>query len=471
VRGVLLVAVVGLAGCLRGAAAPVPEKPHFTGRTFPLLSTPALRLSIPGKLGERPIPILLDVARPLSLVATACFAGAPPRPEGKVRAPEPSGMREWAMVPLPGLRVGDVPLAGFSAGLTGEKFCAVTLGADVLSPYALTVDALRREVTFAASRSREAYAAEVAALQEDPAWEGHLLELSREPIGDWPLLAARIGQGDARLTGPLVLSTRDPFSRVALGPAESQGLRPLETAAGLPPRAILVDSVEVAVGLGVHPLAVETGAWASASSLGRLGPDVWGHFRATVDVQGGVLLLRRPRVLDSGSRQRCARTGTPGFDEEFCYALHTRTDPDGVLALSVAVYRDLPEGGRLHLEPLGEDGTPLQTGCRVGITFAQTSRGATTQHRLPWSSLALSMPECYAELASGKGYALALFEEGSLPECALTCAFVHEARTRRTLCECPPTPLGEGVSAAPRRAKSSRLPPPEERRLEPEDPK
>ncbi|ADO70080.1 hypothetical protein [Stigmatella aurantiaca] len=470
-RGVLLVVLWGLTGCVRGAAVPAPEKPHFTGRTFPLLSSPALRLSVPGRLGERPIAVLLDVARPLSLVATSCFGANPPRPEGKVRAPEPSGMREWAVVPLPGLQVGDVPLPGFSAGLTGEKFCAVTLGADVLAPYALTVDALRREVSFAPSRSREAYAAELTALQGDPAWEGHLLELSREPIGDWPLLAARVAQGEARLTGPLVLSTRDPFSRLALGAVEAQGLRPLETAAGLPPRALLVDSVEVAVGLGVRPLVVETGEWASASSLGRLGPDVWGHFLATVDVQGGVLLLRRPRVLASGSRQLCAQTGHPGFDEAFCYALHTRRDPDGVLALSVAAYRDLPEGGRLHLEPLGEDGAPLQTGCRVGITFAQTSRGATTQHRLPWSSLAQSMPECHAELASGHGYALALFEEGSLPECALTCAFVYETRTRRTLCECPPTPLGEGVSAAVRRPKPSRLPPPEERRLEPEDPK
>lgn len=469
-RRALLVALWVLAGCHR-SAAPAPEQGSFAGRTFPLLSSPALRLSVPGRLGAKQVPVLLDVARPLSLVATGCFEGKPPAPEGQVRAPEPNGMRKWEMVPLPGLRVGDVSLPGLSAGLTGETVCAVTLGTDVLAPYALTVDPLRREVTFTASRSREAYTAELTAPSADPSQETHLLELSREPTGDWPLLAARLSQGGARLTGPFVLATRDPFSRIAVGAAQAQGFRPLETAAGLPPRAILVDSVEVAEGVGVGPLVVETSGWSSPSSLGRLGPDVWGHFRATIDVQAGLLLLRRPRVLASGARQRCARPGAEGFDEESCYALYTRQDPDGSLSISVAMYRDLPEGGRLYLEPLGEDGKPLQTVCRAGFTFMPASRGATTQHRIPWPSLAQSMPECHAELSSVRGYAMALFEEENLPQCPLTCAFVHETRTRRTICECQPTPLGEGVSAAVRKPSPSRAPPPEEREREPEDPK
>ena len=256
------------------------------------------------------MPVLLDLDRPLSLVATACFEGKPPEPEGKVRAPEPTGMKEWAMVPLPGLRVGDVSFPGLSAGLTGEKVCSVTLGADVLAPYALTVDPLRREVTFTASRSREAYTAELTAAGADSSQEAHLLELSREPKGDWPLLAARVTQEGARLTGPFVLATRDPFSRLALEPAQAQGLRPLETVAGLPVRAIPVD---VGGGDGGRGRASRSSSrprtWPSPSSLGRLGPDVWGHFRATIDAQAGVLLLRRPRVLASGDRQRCAQTG------------------------------------------------------------------------------------------------------------------------------------------------------------------
>lgn len=469
-RRALLVALWVLAGCHR-SAAPAPERDSLAGRTLPLLSSPALRLSVPGRLGAKQVQVLLDVDRPLSLVATVCFEGKPPAPEGKVRAPDPNGMREWAMVPLPGLRVGDVSLPGLSAGLTGETVCAVTLGTDVLAPYALTVDPLRREVTFTTSRSLEAYTAELTAPGADPSQETHLLELSREPTGDWPLLAARISQGRARLTGPFVLGTRDPFSRIALRPAEAQGLRPLETAAGLPARAILVDSVELAEGLGVRSLVVETSGWNSPSSLGRLGPDVWGHFRATIDAQAGVLLLRRPRVLASGTRQRCARAGTEGFDEESCYAIHTRQDPDGSLSLSAAIHRDLPQGGLLHVEPLGEDGKPLRTGCQVGFTFMPSSRGATTQHRIPWPSLAKSMPECHAELSAVRGYALALFEEEYLPQCPLTCAFVHETRTRRTICECQPTPQGEGVSAAARTSSPSRAPPPEERQREPEDPK
>jgi hypothetical protein len=470
VRRALLVALGMLAGCHR-SMAPASEQGSFTGRTFPLLSSPALRLSIPGSLGGRRVPIMLDVDRPLSLVATSCFEGAPPPLEGTVRAPDPSGIREWAMVPLPGLRIGDVALPGFSAGLTREAACAVTLGADVLHPYALTVEPLRREVTFTVSRPREAYMSELTAPGADPSLETHLLELSREPTGDWPLLAGRVAQGEARLTGPFVLSTRDPFSRIAMGPAQAQGLRPLETATGQPARAMWVDAVEVAEGVGVRSLVVETSGWASPSSLGRLGPDVWGRFRATIDAQAGVLLLRRLRVLASGVRQRCARPGTEGFDEESCYGLHTRRDPDGSISVSATAYRDLPEGGRLYVEPLGEDGKPLQTGCRVGFTFTAGSRGATTQHRIPWPSLAQSMPECHAQLSAVRGYTLALFEDGNMPECPLTCAFIHETRTRRTLCECQPTPLGEGVSAAARKPTPSRAPPPEEREREPEDPK
>ena len=101
-----------------------------------------------------------------------------------------------------------------------------------------------------------------------------LLELTREPVGDWPLLAARVTQGESVLTGPFVLGTREPFSRLALGPAEAQGLHGLETTAGLPPRAFLVDAVEVSSGVGVAPLVVEAGVgWKNPTTLGRLGAD------------------------------------------------------------------------------------------------------------------------------------------------------------------------------------------------------
>ncbi|MCP3138834.1 hypothetical protein [Pyxidicoccus xibeiensis] len=478
VRGAFL--LVGLmclagAGCRRSTAAGPSRSQGFAGQTLPLLASPALRLTVAGRLGTRPVPVVLDVARPLSLVSRGCFPGEAPAPEGTVRAPEPAGgFRSWPVVPLPAFSVGPVVSPVRTAGLSGEKACAVTLGADVLEPYALTVDPLRREVTFSASRPREAYAAEAAAA--DPAREVYVVELSREPLGDWPLLAARVRQGEADLTGPFVLGTREPFSRLAVGPAEAQGLQPLETAANLPARTFAVDAVEVSEGVGARPLVVEAaGRWASPSSLGRLGPDVWGRFTATVDAKGGALVLRRPRVgppapaSSPGERRQCASSdGT--YSEEACYGLHVRREPDGSVSVSGAVYRDLPEGGRLHLEPVRPDGTRLEPGCGVGLSFPATSRGLTTQHRVPWASLSQALPACHAALASATGFKLALFEEGRQPECPTACAFVTEQASRRTVCECQPTPLGEGVGV-PSRTSPSREPPPEERELEPEDPR
>nr|BDT31975.1 hypothetical protein MFMH1_16440 [Myxococcus sp. MH1] len=568
VRGAFLLwlclGVMG-SGCHREVApGPSSRTEGLVGRTLPLLASPALRLTVAGKLGTRTVPVVLDVARPLSMVSQECFEGGIPPPEGTVRAPEiAGGFRAWPVVPLPALTVGGASVPLRTAGVSGEKPCSVTLGSDVLEPYALTVDPLRREVTFTASRSREAYVAETSA--SDAAREVHSVELSREPVGDWPLLAARVAQGESELTGPFVLSTREPFSRIALGPAEAQGLQPLETAANLPPRTFAVDSVDVAEGVGVRPLVVEAaGRWDSPSSLGRLGPDVWGRFTATLDAKGGVLVLRRPRVLaseasasrgtealgpdnvesvgrmqgsspDSGiasgggasskgarpdglstpapgpvaaledthdaapavsspgpaatpsevSREVSSPSGAPSsrltprqrcadahgvFSEEACYGLHVRREPDGTVSVVGAVFRDLPEGGRVHLEPVGAEGQRLEPGCAVGLSFPATSRGLTTQHRLPWPSLAQSLPACHAALTQAKDFRLSLYEEARQPECPTACAFVTETATRRTVCECQPTPLGEGV-AAPSRKKTSREPPPEERELEPEDPR
>ncbi|WP_407667459.1 hypothetical protein [Myxococcus dinghuensis] len=493
-RGAFLLAgLMVWGGCHRGTTSgPAPQAQSLSGMTLPLLASPALRLTVAGRLGGKAIPVVLDVARPLSLVAAGCFEGAAPSPEGTVRAPElAGGFRSWAMVPLPPLTVGASAVSLRAAALSGEQPCAVTLGADVLEPYALTVEPLRREVTFTASRSREAYLAEVAS--SDAAREAHAVELSREPVGDWPLLPVRVRQGEAELTGPFVLATREPFSRVALGPAEAQGLQPLETAANLPPRTFVLDAVDLSEGLGVRPLVVEAASrWQSPSSLGRLGPDVWGRFTATLDATGGVLVLRRPRVTPPTPQAPDAATGpdtaessprnasAPGwqrcsdahgvFSEEACYGLHVRREPDGGVSVVGAVYRDLPEGGRLHLEPVGAEGQRLESGCGVGLSFPATSRGLTTQHRLPWPTLARTLPACHEALAQARDFRLALFEEGPQPECPSACAFVTENATRRTVCECQPTPLGEG-GVLPSRKGASREPPREERELEPEDPK
>lgn len=480
-RGAWLGVLLGLAGCHSDTRPPVSQAPgDLVGQTLPLLPSPQLRLVVEGHLGARPVPVVLDVARALSAVSSGCWSDKTPPPpvSGSARVPDVSaaqgGLREWPLVRLSGLRVGPVALGPRGVGLTDERACSVTLGADVLAPYAFTVDPLRREVSFAKSHSRADALAQAPTDTADPAEEVHRLELSREPVGDWPLLAARLAQGGQVLTGPFVLATREPFSRLSLEAAQAQAILPLETVAGLPPRAYLLDSVEVASGVGVAPLVLEAGVgWRNPSTLGRLGPDVWGRFRATLDVQGDSLVLRRPRVETVEGRQRCTSPGEPQGGEareESCFKLFLRRGEDGRKALTGAVFKDLPEGGQLHLEPLGEDGKPLAMDCQVGFSFPPTSRGVTTQHLLPWPRLAQTLPECAEALKSVHGFALALFEEGPLPECANACVFVHQASTRRTVCECQPTPLGDAVVVPPR----SHLPQPptkKEREQEPEDPR
>ncbi|NPD29598.1 hypothetical protein [Corallococcus exiguus] len=471
-RGVLLAGCVLLGAGCHSAAPAGPSRPtSLAGQTLPLLSSPALRLTVAGRLGNRAVPVVLDVTRPLSLVSSSCFDGAPPAAAGTARVPESSGgHRSWPEVPAPPLTVGPVSPPLRTLLLSGETGCSVTLGQDVLFPYALTVDPLRREVTFTASRPREAYDAELRGT--DAVRESHVVELSREPLGDWPLLAVQVTQGGASITGPFVLGTREPFSRLSVDPALGLGLQPLETAAGLPPRTFVVDAVEVADGLGVKPLVMEAaGRWPSQSSLGRLGPDVWGRFTTTVDAQGGALVLRRPHVRtpEGGGRQQCAGEGG-AFSEEGCYGIFVRAEPDGAVALSGEVFRDVPEGVRLYVEPRGVDGQRLETGCQVGLSFPTTTRGANTQHRLPWASLEKTLPACHAALQGAKSYVVSLVEEGRQPECPTTCAFVTESASRRTVCECQPTPLGEGV-AVPTKGSGPQPPPVEERELEPEDPK
>jgi hypothetical protein len=355
-----------LAGCHREAGPAASEAPGtLVGQTLPLLPSPNLRLVVEGHLNGRAVPVVMDLARPLSAVSSGCWDEKKPAPPvvGSARVPDvyagPGGLRDWPLVRLSGLRVGRVPVGPRGMGLTDERACAVTLGADVLAPYAFTVDPLRREVTFEKSRPRSVLVAEAATPGADPAEEVYRLELSRDPVGDWPLLAARVTQGESNLTGPFVLGTREPFSRLAIGAAEAQGFQPLETGANLPPRAYLADAVEVTSDVGVKPLVLEAGVgWRNPTTLGRLGPDVWGRFRTTVDVQGDTLVLRRPRVEVVEGRQRCARPGSQNpeeFREESCFGLHVRRGAEGRMAVTGAVFRDLPEGGRVHLEPLGED--------------------------------------------------------------------------------------------------------------------
>ena len=282
----LVPCVLMLCGCHR-AAEPAAAPAELGGLVLPLQEGGGGALVVTGRLGAQPVPVALDVTRALSLVARACFPkGAPPEVRGRVRTPEASGAEvEWRTVRVEGLQLGAVPLPRQGMGLSGGKACEVVLGLDVLRPWALQVDPVRHEVALRPSQPRERYEAQ----------GGVVLELAAEPRGEWGVVAARVEGPDGALTGPFVLGTREPASRLA-GRART-------------------GRVELAPGLAACDVALPAGAeWTSATTLGRLGPDVWGRFHAVIDVQGRALLLRRVEVMDGGATTDCAVPTNPPPD-------------------------------------------------------------------------------------------------------------------------------------------------------------
>jgi hypothetical protein len=167
---------------------------------------------------------------------------------------------------------------------------------------------------------------------------------------------------------------------------------------------------------------------------------VWGRFRATFDLGAGVLRLERPRLATARGVQRCPVGAGEGASEDACFSLHAEPGPGGV-EVSAAVWRDLPEGGRLYLQLMDAEGQPLATGCQMGFTFEPSDRGATVAHRVPWAGLEATLPGCARALSQARGAVLALFEEGGLSDCPGDCAFVTQPSTRRVRCGCPlPSP-------------------------------
>ena len=163
-----------LAGChparLPAAAPPAPG--GLAGQVLPLLPSPHLRLAVEGHLDGRPVAVVLDVARALSAVSSGCWDEQRPVPPvmGSARVPDaaalPGNLRDWPLVRVVDLRVGSAALGPRGMGLTGERACAVTLGADVLAPYALTVE---REVLAVATPLSRQLDAGTLALPADEA--------------------------------------------------------------------------------------------------------------------------------------------------------------------------------------------------------------------------------------------------------------------------------------------------------------
>jgi hypothetical protein len=452
--------LLSLAGCAAHGTGPAGSG-DLTGLTLPLKSSPGLKLAVDGFVEGRGAEVVFDVASALSRATTACFED-PPTTGNTVRIPRPDGEADNASeVVVRGLTFAQHRYRTFFAGLRQGDRCVVTLGNDALLPFSMSVDVALRTVTFARSQSADHWRAlALSPPAERLGFESHLLELTRDPRTDWPLLAVKVSQGPAQLVGPFVLSTGEPQSQISDEAAHQAGLRTgfellegIELPDGMqvPPelesfKGITFDAVELAPGVGVREGALRgvPGLFGrTRGALGVLGCDLWGRFDAVIDVAANVLLLQRPRVLESGEHQRCDRGGH--VDEESCFELEVAKTRAALVATGT-VWRALPEGGRLHLDfksPRGKISSP----CRMGLTFSPTDRGESTQHELPWDQLEQVMPACAGALKDASGVELSMFEDGALPECPGTCAFAQDLITGRVSCECQPQVAGAATDA------------------------
>lgn len=443
-RSCCLVLLLALSACPREVGPPASDT--LIGLEAPLLPGPGLRVAVPGRVGAVLAEVIIDVATPMTLVTKGCF-DVPMVSGTTVKVVDPMGDEDaYRVTRLGALTVADRRLVPTEAGLAEGERCTVVVGTDLLVNTAMQVDPARRLVRFVPSRARAEWVTAAEAL----GGEVQVLELSRDPRHDWPLLAARLTQPDATLTGAFVFSTRDRVSRVFEGPARAAGFTttadllqklelpkdvklPMELSAF---KGMVMDKVELAPGVGAQGVsfAVQAGqpAW---GVTGVLAADAWGRFELTVDVASGVLMLHRPRVLSAGQRSQCAR-GQEAPTEDACFELAQQPSASGVI-VTATVWRALPEGGRLYLD--FPDASPV---CRVGFTFDAGDRGRNTQHLVPWSRLFESMKSCADSLAGARRVSLALFEDSPLKECPGVCAFAQDLRTGRVSCECQPGPLG-----------------------------
>jgi hypothetical protein len=180
------------------------------------------------------------------------------------------------------------------------------------------------------------------------------LDLAKDPevIGyRW----LRLRQGDAVMTGAFVLATGAAQTVLAGGPAREAGFRTLEqlledgsSASDAPESSasgvdtFVLDSLELNPGVSLKKAWVRAErGWRKGGLRGTLGADVWGHFQTTIDLPSGVLLLRRSAKILLGG-PGAAR----GAASEKCFNCSRRQAPG--LEVMASVWRDLPEGARLH---------------------------------------------------------------------------------------------------------------------------
>ncbi len=441
----ILLAGALMCGCARGLGDGALD--GFVGTTLALLPSPSMRLAVAGAVGEQAAEIEFDVSAAMTLITSGCLE-SPAFTGGRVTLADPLSGRvdqTFDVVKLDDVRAGKVRLKPFDAAMIDAKRCAVVLGLDVLGPLAFTVRPSTREVSFVPSRSKEEW---LEARKKDPA--AMVLEVSREPKHDWPLLPVRIHQGPASMTATFMLSTRDRYSRVFAGSARKQGLRPgvevlrllmqsqpiesrwipveLEAYSGFP-----YERFELAPGYGAGSGTLDAlEGDAPQSTSGTIAADVWGRFEMTYDVQAGFLRLSQPALHRDGSWVTCEAPGAEA-SEPNCFELHARKTEEG-LSTVTSLWKPLDKGGRLYFDTTG----PVTPPCRIGVTFSEGPSGRSTQHLFPWPRLLPLMPECAEALNQATGASFGLFEEGPMPECPGVCAFIQDFRSGRVSCECQP---------------------------------
>jgi hypothetical protein len=242
------------------------------------------------------------------------------------------------------------------------------------------------------------------------------------------------GSADTTLSAKAVNDAR--LRGYATGPRDREVPPGSELPDALGAEAVKLDALELAPGVGLRDAVVRTDPDWSGASLGTLGGDVWGKFVFLLDARAGVLVLRRPSLVSSPSRQRCG--ASPDASEEKCFELYQRSAADGV-ELVATIWRDLPAGASVHLEVLDGEGAVLARRCRVGFSFTPTGRGVSTAHRLPWPALSRSLPGCAKALAHATSVRYALLEDEPIEECPGTCVFVQDLDAARMVCSCDGT--------------------------------
>lgn len=412
----------------------------LAGLTLPLASAPALRLAVDGAVAEFEAEISFDPSQPVSFVTSKCVPD--PAFTARVSVPDAFGPDEtYPVTRVVGLRLGATRFRTFEAAIATGKSCVVVLGAPELKELALEVNPVSRTVHFRPSQSQEKWAAEAEASGED----AQVLKLTRDPRYDWPLLPIRVRQGASTVDLTMLMSLREPRSRVFEDWARAAGLKPgLELLKGLAlPKGVelpaelsqlrgySVDTLEFAPGFGLQVSSLESEPGAPPHGVqGLVGSDAWSRFLMIYDVGSSVVVLRRPRVFVSGNSARCERGGA--ISEEACFELAATQSPEG-LELTAAVWRPLPEGAQLSLDLTGGTST-----CRLGVTFSAGDRGRTTHHRFPWKKLGESIPACADAFKGVTGITPGLLEETSLAECPGVCAYARDSLTGRMSCECQP---------------------------------